>query len=178
MASELSALHTYVYGGDHRKGEDEIDPASLGAVLLRDEAAGGYRVEHIYDSDPDIPDQLSPLARPDVAVEEGDVIQSINGTPVLSVAQPGALLRRQAGKQVRLRVRPSSGGDPREVMVVPITSGREWDLRYDSWEYSRRTLVDSLSNGDIGYVHLRAMGSSDIAQWFREFYPCSIGRGW
>jgi tricorn protease len=177
MASELSALHTYVYGGDHREGEDEIDPASLGAVLLRDEAAGGYRVEHIYDSDPDLPDQLSPLARSDVDVGEGDVIQSINGTPALSVAHPGALLRHQADKQVRLRVKPSSGEDSRDVVVVPITSGREWDLRYDSWEYSRRTLVDSLSNGDIGYVHLRAMGSSDIAQWFREFYPVFNRKG-
>src|SRR6185295_10763636 len=48
MVSELSALHTFVYGGDYRKGEDDVAVASLGAALARDEAAGGWRVVHIY----------------------------------------------------------------------------------------------------------------------------------
>lgn len=177
MASELSALHTYVYGGDHRTGDEDIYPASLGAVLLRDESAGGYRVDHIYDADPDIPDKTPPLSRPGVDVREGDVIESINGRPLLSVSHPGDLLRHQAGNQVRLRVKPSAGGEARDVIAVPISSDQEWDLRYDSWEYSRRGIVDSLSNGDIGYVHLRAMGSSDIARWFREFYPVFNRKG-
>ncbi len=31
--------------------------------------------------------------------------------------------------------------------------------------------VESDSQGHIGYVHLRAMGSGDIEQWARDFYP-------
>ena len=45
MVGELSALHIFVGGGDMRTGKDQVMPASLGALLLRDEAAGGYRVE-------------------------------------------------------------------------------------------------------------------------------------
>jgi tricorn protease len=45
------------------------------------------------------------------------------------------------------------------------------DLRYDEWEYTRRLAVDSLGTGTIGYVHLRAMGTNDAADWYREFYP-------
>ena len=41
MVSELSALHTFVRGGDTREGTDRVALASLGAVLTRDEAAGG-----------------------------------------------------------------------------------------------------------------------------------------
>ena len=48
---------------------------------------------------------------------------------------------------------------------------READLRYDDWEYSRRRTVESLGKGQIGYVHLRAMGTDNIAEWAREFYP-------
>ena len=33
-----------------------------------------------------------------------------------------------------------------------------------------RTL-DTNAQGQIGYVHLRAMGAGDMAQWTREFYP-------
>jgi tricorn protease len=32
-------------------------------------------------------------------------------------------------------------------------------------------MAERLGEGKIGYVHLRAMGPNDIAQWVREFYP-------
>jgi tricorn protease len=44
-------------------------------------------------------------------------------------------------------------------------------MRYAEWEYSRRLQVDAASDNKIGYVHLRAMGSGDIEQWAREYYP-------
>ena len=171
MVSNLSALHTFVRGGDVRRGRDQVQPGFLGATLQRDSAAGGWRVDHVYRSNPDYPSQLSPLARPDVAVSEGDVIQMIDGVATLGVADPALLLRNQANRQVRLRVRDRRGDSTREVIAVPVTAARAEELRYDDWEYSRRLLVDSASRGQIGYVHLRAMGSDDIAQWFREFYP-------
>jgi tricorn protease len=171
MVSNLSALHTFVRGGDVRRGRDQVQPGFLGATLERDSAAGGWRVAHIYRSDPDYPAQLSPLARPDVHVGEGDVIEMIDGVATLGVADPALLLRNQASRQVRLRIRPRRGDSTRDVIVVPVPAARAEGLRYDDWEYSRRLLVDSASGGRIGYVHLRAMGSDDIAQWFREFYP-------
>ncbi|HKK27367.1 MAG TPA: S41 family peptidase [Gemmatimonadota bacterium] len=171
MVAELSALHTFVTNGDVRPGRDTIEVASLGARLVRDPDAGGYRVAHVYRSDPDLPDGLSPLARPGVGVHEGDVVTSIDGVPTLSVADYRSLLRRKAGEQTLLGVRPSGGGAERRAIAEPITQREAADLRYDEWEYTRRLLVDSLSHDSIGYVHLRAMGSSDIADWERQFYP-------
>src|SRR5262249_1278198 len=86
MVGELSALHIFGAGGDMRKGNDRVLPASLGARLVRDDAGGGYRVEHLYKSDPDEPNLTGPLARPGVDVKENDIIEMINGMPVLSVA--------------------------------------------------------------------------------------------
>ena len=97
VMGELSALHMSVRGGDHRRGPEDIEVASLGARLVRDSTAGGYRVEYIYRSDPDYPAEISPLARPDVAVSEGDVIIAINGIETLSVDHIGHLLRHRAG---------------------------------------------------------------------------------
>ena len=171
MVSELSALHIFVRGGDLRRGQDNVQPGSLGGTFTRDEAAGGFRVQHIYRSDPDLPDEIAPLARPGVNVSEGDVITAINGIATLSVADPAVLLRDDAGKQVLLEVKPSKGGDRRRVVVVPITTAREDDLRYDEWEFTRRQQVESASSNKIGYVHLRAMGSQNMAEWQREFYP-------
>jgi tricorn protease len=171
MVSELSALHTFVRGGDLRRGSDQIQLAALGARLARDPKAEGYRIDHIYRSDPDRPDRASPLARPAVELADGDVILSINGRDLMSVADPGELLRNQAGKQVLLRVRPKDKTDSREVIAKPMTLPEEADLRYHEWEYTRRLAVDAASGGQIGYVHLRATGPNDINQWNEEYTP-------
>jgi tricorn protease len=170
MVSELSTLHTFVRGGDSREPADQVGLASLGAVLRRDERAGGFVVEHIYLHDPDLPNEAPPLARPDSTVHEGEVILSIDGDDLLGVADERALLRGKAGRQVLLRVK-STSGQIREVIATPVPEMEERNLRYKEWEYSRRLKVESDSQGHIGYVHLRAMGSSDIEEWARDFYP-------
>jgi tricorn protease len=170
MVSELSALHTFVRGGDARKPSDNIDLGSLGAVLRRDEQAGGDIVQHIYEHDPDLPDQAPPLARPESTVREGEVILTIDGQSVLSVPDERALLRGKAGHKVLLHVK-STSGQTRDVLVTAISEKDESNLRYAEWEYTRRLAVDSASHGAIGYVHLRAMGPLDIDQWARDFYP-------
>ena len=125
---------------------------------------------HIYRSDPDLPGDRSPLLDPDANVREGDVIVAINGLPALT-GDPSELLRNQAGKQVLITVKPSSSGAARQVVVVPWTQARETSARYAEWEYTRRLLTDSLSGGKIGYLHLRSMGTGDINQFVRDYYP-------
>jgi len=164
---ELSALHTSVRGGDLRTGDDNVRVAGLGARLAHDASAGGYRIEYIYQSDPDYPAQRSPLADPTLGIAAGDVITAVNGTPALSATDIGELLRHQEGRQVLLTVR--SGRTSRDVIVVPTAD--EFDLRYGDWEYTRRLATEEQGDGKIGYVHLRAMGGNDITTWYRDFYP-------
>jgi tricorn protease len=211
MVGELSTLHIFVRGGDLRKGNDDIAPATLGALLVRDQAAGGYRVEKIFKADPDMPERLSPLAAHGVEVGEGDVILQINGRDTLSAPDVAVLLRHQAGKQVLLRVKPKPGTekppapkdadkDPdkrdsekkddrkgpiteqpddgtRLVIAVPISPGSDSDLRYHDWEYTRRLAVEKDAGGDIGYVHLRAMGNENFSEFARGFYPVFNRKG-
>ncbi len=188
MVSELSALHIFVNGGDMRDGPDRITPASLGARLVRDEKAGGYRVEHVFLSDPDEPERTSPLARPGVEVRDGDVILAVNGVETLSVPDIALLLREKAGRQVLLRVRGAASADKaspdkaagdaaaagsaeRDVVVVPMSPGSAADLRYHEWEYTRRLETEEMSKGEIGYVHLRAMGQENWTEFAKAFYP-------
>ena len=170
MVSELSALHTFVVGGDDRKTADKIEIATLGAELRRDEKAGGYVVEHIYEHDPDLPDQAPPLARPESLVKEGETIVSIDGQSLLSVSDERELLRGKAGQQVMLEVK-NAKAEMRNVLVKPVDEGTDDRMRYAEWEYTRRAKVDEASKGAIGYVHLQAMGSGDIDQWARDYYP-------
>ena len=171
MVGELEALHTYVRGGDVRSGADQIRPGSLGASLLRDPEQGGYVVKHVFQSDPDYPDSLAPLLRMQPPVKTDDVILSVNGQSALDSPHINTLLRNTSGKQVALRIRDSQSGTERNAIVVPISQSSEADLRYREWEYTRRLQVDEQSDNQVGYVHLRAMGGDNIAEWTREFYP-------
>ncbi len=177
LVGELSALHTFVRGGDLRQGTDSVAPSSLGAKLARDEAAGGYRIVHIYKSDPEYPERCSPLARPMTGIGEGDVITSINGAPVIAAADPSLLLRNTAGQQVLLELKPAGGGAAFRAIVYPMTPSAESDLRYAEWEYTRRLEVEKASAGDFGYVHLRAMGGDNYTEWVKNFYPVFDRKG-
>lgn len=171
LVGELEALHIFVRGGDFREGTDKIQPASLGGIVRRDEKAGGYRVAHIYQTDPDVPDSRSPLLKATEPLNVGDVILSVNGVPSLSVPHINTLLRNQSGRQVRLTVKGKGKRKRFDTIVTPISPTAASNLRYAAWEFSRRMKVDRDSKNKIGYVHLRAMGSSNIAEWTRHFYP-------
>lgn len=167
FVGELAALHTSVRGGDMRRDEKDITVASLGGEFSRDLENGGYRIDYIYKVDPDYPDGRSPLDDPYLDVRIGDVVTKVNGVPALSSVDMGALVRNQEGKQVRLQLK--RGTVLRDVIVTPIASS--YNLRYSDWEYGKRLEVEEKGKDDIGYLHLRAMGSNDINQFYREFYP-------
>ncbi|HTY36734.1 MAG TPA: S41 family peptidase [Bacteroidota bacterium] len=177
LVGELAALHIFVGGGDRRLGLDQINYGSLGAMLVKDESGGGYRIQHIYLSDPDYLDVGSPLSKPGLQIKEGDIIKSINGVSTLSVASPYLLLRNQTGQQVLLKLVSKSTGKEYESVVKPISQGDESNLRYSEWEYTRRLRVDEASKNEIGYVHLRAMGSGNYTEWVKSFYPVFNRKG-
>jgi tricorn protease len=175
LVSELSALHIFVRGGDVRKGRDDVAPSFLGGVL--EPVDEGWRVVRIYQAEPDEPERLAPLARPDVGVGEGDVLVRIDGVATKSVAHPAVLLRGKAGTQVLLEIVPREGGKTRTAVALPIDAAADADLRYTDWERTRRLEVERLGKGDIGYVHLRAMGGADWTSWAKGFYPVFTRKG-
>ena len=177
MVAELSALHTFVRGGDLRTGPDDIALGYLGGVLARDEAAGGWRITRIWRADPEHPERASPLARPGVGAREGDVLTHLDGVATLSVPDPGVLLRDRAGRQVLATLVPAGSGAPREVIVEPQSGMEEFDLRYTDWELSRRERVEQASGGRIGYLHLRAMGGGDYTAFAEGYYPAFTREG-
>ena len=167
FVGELSALHTSVRGGDLRSDDNNISVASLGAVFSRDRKNNGFRIEYIYKVDPDYPDEKSPLDNPYLDVRIGDVVTQVNGVDALSALDIGELIRNQVGKQVRMTMQ--RGSESRDIIVKPVED--EFSLRYRDWEYGKRLEVEDKGNNEIGYLHLRAMGSRDLSQFYREFYP-------
>ncbi|CAH0288487.1 Tricorn protease homolog 1 [Massilia sp. Bi118] len=170
MVGEVGALHSQIRPGDVRRAPAEGTPASLGAVLTR--VADGYRVDHVYRSEPELPLEAGPLAAPDVKVKEGDIITAVNGKSLTEARDIADLLLDTAGKQVLLNVKSDAkaGAKPRALIVTPVSMATHASLRYADWEQGRAQQVDTSSKGKIGYLHLRAMVARDINAFARDFY--------
>ncbi|WP_423186474.1 S41 family peptidase [Alishewanella sp. d11] len=166
MMGELNALHSQVRGGEYRQDAATAAAASMGASLIPNPA--GIEIAHIYQTDPELPSQAAPLAKPGVAARRGDVITHINGRAVNDLAALTQALRNQAGKQVLLTLQ--RGKQSLQTVVEPIPAAQEMLLRYQDWVQSNLEKVTTASDGKFGYLHLYAMGSGDIASFAREFY--------
>ncbi len=174
MVGELSALHTFVFGGDKRVSPDQIPTGFLGALLKK--TSGGVRIAHIYRNDPDYPGMASPLSRTGSHIHEGDIITGVNNVPLSEVPDIAVLLANKIRVPVKLSLL-DGGGKAYEEVVRPISPGDEFGLRYSEWELTRRERTDSLSHEDIGYIHLRAMGSGDMDAFVEQFYPVFNRKG-
>ena len=92
-----------------RKPADQIDVATLGARLRRDEKAGGYVVEHIYQHDPDLPNTRRRSPGPTPWSTKAKPSSVSTASDLLSVRDERELLRGKAGHQVMLRVKSAKG---------------------------------------------------------------------
>lgn len=170
MVSELGALHSQVGPGDTRDAGDVPGLAGLGGRFSK--VADGWRIDAIYAFDAELPSEAPPLAAPGLGLQVGDVITAVNGRPTAEAPHLLELLRGQAGRQVLLDVKPAAGPALQRI-VTPVAQARENQLRYNDWRVSRARAVAEASQGRIGYVHLRAMGEADIADFVREFYAAA-----
>ena len=176
MVAELSTLHTFVYGGDKRESPVNIMSGSLGARLTRINEMGGYRIDYIYRSDPDFPEERSPLTGPHLKIKAGDIITAINGMDVLTAPHIAALMPEKAGQQVRLSMKHPDGAVYDEI-ITPISSSQERNLRYSDWELTRREITETESGEEIGYIHLRAMGENNYVEFLKNYYPVFNKKG-
>lgn len=62
------------------------------------------------------------------------------------------------------------------VVIRPTSYSRIRSLLYDHWLENNRKLVDKLSGGKLGYLHIRAMDLSSFHEFERQLYNVGYGR--
>jgi len=163
LIGELNVGHAYSNSSPEQPRVERVDVALLGAEFEAD--GDRYRISNIFPGENWHEEYRSPLTEPGIEVQEGEYLIAIDGEDVTTAANPYALLVGKAGRTVEITVndRPSGEG-ARTFTVRPITS--ELGLRYQEWVQKNAALVDSLSGGRIGYIHL----PNTSTPGFRELY--------
>lgn len=166
MSAELGILHSQIRRGDEPSDEESASPGFLGAQLTP--VRGGLRIDNIYQGEKDRPETLGPLQAPGKDFAEGDVITAINGQRVNTRAQLYNALEMQAGQQILVDYHRNNV--KKQAIIKAASSRDEYFLGYTDWVATNREKVAEASNGEIGYLHLRAMGAGDVASFARDFY--------
>jgi tricorn protease len=125
------------------------------------------KIEHIYTNDPELISRLSPLARPGVNAQVGDIISAINGQTIQTIPDITKALQNQVGKQVLLSL--NRADEQVSTVVKPSSTRDDYYNRYYDWVTQNQQKVHQ-ADDELGYLHLRAMGAADVATFAREFY--------
>jgi len=174
LVSELEAGHAYVQRGEERQVE-RVEGGLLGAEFEAD-ASGRFRIARIFGGENWDESFRSPLTEPGSRVEEGSFLLAIDGLELTTADNPYRLLEGKAERQVELTVNsePQMEG-ARTVRAHTITS--ETNLRYLDWVTRSAALVDELSGGRIGYIHLPNTAGAGNRALQKFFYSQSSKDG-
>jgi len=168
MAAELSAGHTYTFGGD----AENVDFRGTGYLGIDWELDNGsYRIKRIVKPAEWDTQVRSPFDRPGVEVRAGDYIHAVNGVALDTSKDPFAAFEGLGNETVALTV--SSDGDidnAQKVIVETLSQGEESQLRYLEWIEKNRKMVDELSDGQLGYVYMSNTASQGQRELVRMYY--------
>jgi len=174
LIGELSTSHTYVYGGDRKRKAERVNVGMLGADYKIDQASNRYRISKIYEVPDWTEEVFPPLVQPGIDVKKGDYILQVNGKDITADKSIYSYFQDLANEQVELTINSSpSLATARKITVKPLRSERT--LRYQYWVEHNRQVVDSVSNGQIGYIHFPDTYTSS-AQEFPKYYYSQLSK--
>ncbi len=160
MVGELNASHQgSLYRGSNPTGDQT---ASLGLYYEQGYVGAGEKIAAVIPG--------GPADRPASALTPGAVILSVDGEAIKPDMNIDRLLNRKQGQSVLLSVEPAGGGEPVEQKVKPVSVYAENELAYDRWVAGRRDIVERLSHGRIGYIHVRGMELAPYQAAYGELF--------
>ncbi len=156
MLGELNGSHT---GGRYRPAATR-NLGHLGVIYDNDYSGEGLRIAEVLPG--------GVLSNTDSAIKAGDLITAIEGQPVKAGEAWMEKLYERAGKKTVLTMKVD--GKEKEYIVTPSAS--DATPLYRRWVRQREEMVEKLSGGRVGYVHIQGMDSPS----YRELYSKALGK--
>src|SRR5262245_33417842 len=158
MQGELNASHTGCRFRPTRPDGDNT--AALGFFPDPKHTGPGVGILEVMDG--------GPLQKAGTKIKAGVVITAIDGQTIAANDNWYRLLNRKADTPVRLSLQ--SGSARWDETVKPITWGEQNLLQYLRWTRGNRDEVAKLSNGKLGYAHIRGMSDGPYREIFQEIF--------
>jgi len=168
LLGELNGSHLGIYQRGDRNPNAQSN-GRLGTVNKRVE--GGFEVLGIV---PESPADKGPMA-----LKVGDVITAIEQEPFAETDTVESRLKGRSGKETLISIRRvMDDGEPADlnVLLTPINYGALGRLEYQAYRRGNAKLVDEVSGGKLGYIHIESMGQASLDIFERDLYAASHGK--
>jgi len=166
LQGELNASHT---GGRYRpSGRNGDATAALGIFPDPDYTGDGIKILEVIEG--------GPLTKTGTRIRAGAVIAAIDGEAIAAGSNWYPLLDHKEDAPVRLALLDPATGSRWEETVKPIGWGDQGRLLYQRWVRSRRAEVERLSNGRLGYAHIRGMNDGAYREIFEEIFGRAVDK--
>ncbi|HJT73521.1 MAG TPA: S41 family peptidase, partial [Chitinophaga sp.] len=162
LLGELNASHT---GGRYSPVRTDGDnTASLG--LLYDEAftGKGLKVDEVIAG--------GPFDKAASKLKKGDIIEKIDGEEITDQTDWASFLNRKSGHNTLVSIYSPATQQRWDETVIPVGNDIESTLMYKRWVNTMRNMVDKLSGGKVGYVHVQSMNDAS----YRSVYDDVMGK--
>lgn len=160
---ELNSSHTGCRANPKFENPDET--ATLGVYYDESYTGAGMKIIEIMDK--------SPLQNAKSQITSGTVIEKIDGILIdHKNVNYWSLLNRKNTKTILLSLVDSKTGKRWEETVKPISLSEQNELLYQRWIKNRQKETEKLSDGKLGFMHVRAMDNDG----FRAFYEQVLGK--
>lgn len=168
LCAELSAGHTYTFGGD----VENVPSQNTGYLGIDWEKEGNfYKIKRIVRPAEWDTEARSPFDLPGNEVEEGDYIIAVNGLTLDPNIDPYAAFGGLSDKTVSLMVsKTADASKAKEHVVKCLSISDEAKLRHLNWIEANRQKVAELSNGNLGYIYMSNTGGQGQLELVRMFY--------
>lgn len=162
MLGEMNASHT---GASYRPSHKNRDAtANLGAFYDNTYSKDGLLISEIIEK--------GPLDRANTKIKAGIVIEKIDGIVLSKDKSIYPLLNHKANKKVLLSLYNPKTSKRWDETVSPCSPWKISSLVYKRWVKQREAECEKISNGRIGYVHVKGMNSYS----FRDIYSKMLGK--
>ena len=120
----------------------------------------------------------SPSDKVKSRLKAGDIILSIDGTRVDPSMDLTQVLNGPLDRDIQLVVQRAKEDASEELNLTlrPIPYGRVRPLLYEQWLETNRQMVETLSNGKLGYLHIQAMDESSFLEFEQQLYNVGYGK--
>ena len=162
ILGELNVSHSGA--GMRSNGKSGDVTAYLGLLFDVNYEGDGLLVDEVLEK--------GPFDKNHSKVKAGNIIEKIDGIEILSDMDYYPLLNKKVGKQILVSVYDPETKKRWEEIVKPISKGTQNELLYQRWIKHNAEVVDSLSNGTLGYVHIKSMGDAS----YRDVYADILGK--
>jgi tricorn protease len=168
LIAEMNTGHAYNNYGDFERVK-RINGGLLGAEFKADINANRYIISKIYKGENWDESRRSPLTEQGINIKEGDYLISLNGNNVTLSDNPYKFLENTANKHIEIKVNSTPSESGAKTYTVKTISS-ELNLFYLDWVEARRKMVDELSGGRIGYIHVPNTAFEGNHELYRGMY--------